>query len=224
MKYITAITLLVLTCYQLGQAAADQKRTCRLYLLEPAPEAPREAYLFDGTSSHEVRLSTKNFSAVIEVPAGDISLVMTPNQIQAQDDLPTAAPAAQVTAGVVDFYLLVTANPDNDTLPVKLEVIPITAEFEPGETLWLSFFEHTINAQLGAKSLAIPPLERVISAPPLQQGGYYQAQFHYLPQHSDQPLQTAKKSWWFDPSSRYLGFILDQGTRLPKIFAIRDKR
>lgn len=77
---------------------------------------------------------------------------------------------------------------------------------------------------MGEERIVIPPSKISISSPPLKDSGYFLAEFAYQ-KHSEGPfLPVMRKSWWFDATSKNLGFIVDTGARMPKIFTVRDRR
>jgi hypothetical protein len=67
-------------------------------------------------------------------------------------------------------------------------------------------------------------MKRAKSNAPLKKGGYYKVQFTYQPNAKGDFLPIMRKSWWCDPNSKNLGFIVETDARLPKIYSIRDHR
>jgi hypothetical protein len=224
MKVALAVLLLVSGLSETATASPEQQRTCRIFYMDPPRDAPREAYLFDGTNSQKVSLPSMNFSEVINLPPGEIILGMTPEKILSKEDFPSTAPSTSIPADARNIYLLVGSDADNQIMPVKLQAYHIVEDFEPGKTLWINLIDQIIMAELGSQSLSIPPFGRVISAPPLDEAGYFRARFFYQPQGTNEPLPIMNKSWWFDPNSRNVGFIVYTKARFPKIFTVRDKR
>jgi hypothetical protein len=92
-----------------------------------------------------------------------------------------------------------------------------------GQTQWINFTKYRIKAQLGKEPLMVPARAKVISDAPLRDSGYYKAAFLYQPNSKSEFLPVMKKSWWFDATSKNLGFIINTGNKLPKIFMFRDR-
>ena len=166
-----------------------------------------------------------NFSAVIELPKGDITVGLIPNSIDDPEAFPEGAPTAKIPAQQTDLYLLLSSDPNNKILPIKIKTLNIdNTKLKPGHTLWINLSKHNIAAQMGTEQVIIPPKKITISSPPLTTSGYFLAQFRYQRDAKDKFLPIMKKSWWFDATSKNLGFIVDTGARMPKIFTLRDRR
>lgn len=226
MKYFFVPLLLVAFLPLRAEEPQGQTtRTCRILYLANPPETTKEAYLFDGTSSQKMPLPRMNFSEVVELPTGDLTLGLLKEPQDASKEFPEAAPKVKISDKVTDFFLLVTSQPNNPYLPVELTVIDISNNrLKPGETLWINYTKHNVSAVLGKDLLTIPPMKRAICRPSLEKSGYYKAEFTYQREAGGDFLPIMRKSWWYDASSKNLGFIVRTGARLPKIFTIRDHR
>lgn len=224
MKYLLIACLFISTLPASSQEQ-KKKRTCRILYVERPGDAPTEAYLFDGKQSHKVLLPSLNFSEVIELPMGNITVGLSPNSIDAAEAFPEGAPTAKIPEQITDLYLLLSSDPKNNVLPIKIKALNIdNKNLKPGHTLWINLSKHKIAARMGKEEVIIAPKKITISSPPLQTSGYFLAQFLYQPDSKDKFLPIMKKSWWFDATSKNLGFIVDTGARMPKIFTIRDRR
>lgn len=224
MKCLILACLFIMNFSVYAQEVA-KNRTCRILFLERHGEAPTEAYLFDGEKSHKVLLPSLNFSEVVELPVGDITIGMSPESIDSPEDFPRDAPTAKIPAQQNDIYLLLFSDPGNKILPVRIQPINIgKGNLEPGQTLWINYTQHRIAAKLGTEELLIPAMGKAVSPPPLATSGYFLAQFLYQPDATGDFSPIMRKSWWFDAKSKNLGFIINTGGRLPKIFTFRDRR
>lgn len=221
----SVLLALLLSSLTLASKGKENGRTCRIVCVDRPGDAPQEIQLFDGSTSHKVRLSDMNFSDVITLPAGDLALSLTQDPVATAEEVPAGSPTVKISAEVTDFYLIAVGDPENDTLPIRL--LPVTSGVEypkPGETLWINLSKHRIKAELGETSFTIAPGERLLGDAPLPASGYYKAVFEYQPDGGDNFLPIMKKSWWFDATSRNLGFVIDTEARLPVIFSFRDQR
>lgn len=203
---------------------AESARTCRIFNLEPSRNSPREAFLFDGTNSQKVALPSQHFSKVIKLPSGTLNLSLSPAEVHSSEELSPETPQTVVPEELNDFYLILAKDPDNEVLPVEIFPVQTNPDLKPGETLWTNLTTYTCKARLGNHTVVIASMDQTISPAPLKKGGYYQAQFLYRISDSEEFRPIMTKSWWCDPTSPYLGFVLNRGSHLPKIFSIRDHR
>lgn len=225
MKYLVFL-FLAFSCMPCpAQGKEKQKeRTCRVIFLGRTSESPEKAYLFDGSISHEVALSDMDFSDVVKLPGGRLVLGMTPDPVAAPEEFPADAPVLTIPEGLTDFYLIVVSDPSNKVLPIRMQAVDAGTDLEPGQTLWINLTTHAIAGKLGNENLEIPAGGKIIGKAPLASSGYYRVIFAYQPESGGEFQPVMRKSWWFDATSKNLGFIVNSGGRLPKIFTFRDHR
>jgi hypothetical protein len=205
----------------------ERKRTCRIVFPERPNDLPTFAYLFDGKNSQQVHLPSMNFSPVVSLPSGDITLFMSANPISDIDieNLPPSTPRLTIPKEIDDFYILVTPDRANKTLPLKMMLVSLTnGKFKPGETLWFNSTKHQIVAKLGQAQMAVAPKGTAVSKDPLPKDGYYRADLGYRADGKGKINRVTEQMWWHDAKSRHLGFIVDTGGKLPKIYFFRDFR
>jgi hypothetical protein len=227
MKYFL-LTLLFFSClpvYAQELEPKKSKRTCRLVFPERPNNAPKIVCLFDGKENQKVFLPSMNFSKVISLPKGDITIMMAKNEITDLENLPKGAPILKIPETVKDFYILVTPDPSNKNLPVKMNLVNAgDGKLVPGKTLWFNLTKHRIVANLGKSKMMVDPKGWSITDGPLPQSGYYRAEFGYQVEAKGKARRITEQQWWHDVNSRHLGFIVSSGGRLPKIFFFRDFR
>lgn len=228
MKYILIPLLICFSLSLSGQQeeSTEQVRYCRVLFLNKPADAPDYAFIFDGKdTSHKVGLSSMNFSRVVELPGGPLTIGLSAEEVVVPEEFPKGAPKLKIPEGVNDIYLLLTSDPSNQALPVRIRPLNVDdSKLQAGETLWINLSPHNVAAQFGEKQVMIPAMKQTVSPPPLENSGYYLAKFIYQKNGEGRYWPVMKKSWWFDASSKRLGFILDTGGRLPKIFSFRDSR
>jgi hypothetical protein len=201
------------------------KRTCRLVYPERPQDAPKVAFLFDGAKSHSITLPSMNLSEVIELPAGEITLAMTTTEITNPELLPAQAPLLKIPEAVSDFYIIVIPDPENTELPVKMNLVDTGGgKLKPGETLWYNLTEHRIVAKLGESDMSVAPKGKMITKDPISSSGYYAARFAYQANGKGAVAPITEQSWWHDANSKHLGFVVNTGGKLPKIYFFRDFR
>lgn len=204
---------------------SSKEKSCRLIYLHKPANAPDEAYLFDGKVSHKVTLPAMNFSQVVKLPGGKLTLGMTPKEVSDPKNFPASAPTIHIAENVSYFYLIVTSDPANKVLPVKMLPIDTSSnKLSNGQTLWLNFSSQRIVGKLGEQPLEIPAGSRKVTDAPIKNSGYFKAQFAYIPKGGKDFLPIMSKSWWHDQNSKYLGFIIDTEERLPRVYTFRDYR
>lgn len=204
---------------------AEAKRLCRIVFPERPQGAPKMAYLFDGSKSHSVSLPSMNLSEVIEVPSGELTLVMTSSKITDPKLLPPDAPLLRIPELVTDFYIIITRDPRNQSFPIVMNLVDTGGgKLKPGETLWINLTEHRIVAKLGVAAMSLDPRGRTISKDPAPSSGYYVAKFAYQADGKGALAPITEQSWWHDAGSRHLGFTVNSGGKLPRIYFYRDFR
>ena len=202
-----------------------KSRSCRVVFPERPPDAPKTAFLFEGSKSHRVSLPSMNLSEVIELPGGELTLAMIPKEINDPKVLPPESPLLKIPESVTDFYIIITPDPNNLILPVKMNLVDTGGgKLKPGETLWYNFTDHRISAKLGSAEMSVAPAGRTISKDPAPASGYYIARFAYQMNGSGAFSPITEQSWWHDANSRHLGFIFNSGGKLPQIYFFRDFR
>lgn len=209
----------------LSQEMKKNDRTCRLVYPEKPANSPKFVYLYDGKESHRVYLSAVNFSDVVEITSGDLSLVMAPEAISDPKNIPPEYPRILIPKNVKNFYLFLSPDEKNQVMPISMNLLNLdTGKFQLGSTMWYNFTSHRIAAQLGESKMTIDARKSAISKEPLPENGYYRAEFIYQPNSTGDFRKITEQQWWFDADCRYVGFIVDRGVRLPGIYFFRDFR
>jgi len=218
-------SILIVGFLILTQSLHAQTRTCRIVFPERPQSAPKTAYLFDGKDSQMVTLPSMNLSEVIELPSGDIAIAMTTSKITDPETLPPKSPLLKIPENIRDFYIIITPDPDNAELPIKMNMVNTgEGKLKPGETLWYNLTNHRIAAKLGSAEMIIDPNGRSISKDPVPISGYYTAILKYQADGKGAYAPITEQSWWHDAKSRHLGFMVNTGGKLPRIYYFRDFR
>ena len=235
-KFLTflAATAIVLNCAVYGQttspepeseAVTSSERTCRIVFPERPNSAPKAAFLFDGKDNQRIDLPSMNFSKVIALPPGDITLLLSPTKITDLENLPPNAPRLRIPENVKDFYILLSSDKENSLLPVRMNLVNTSeGRLKPGETLWFNLTPHRVVAKLGESKMSVRPRSTTVSRDPSYESGYYRAEFAFQPEAEGQFYRITEQHWWHDAENRHIGFIVNSGGRLPKIYYYRDFR
>lgn len=230
MKSPHSLLFALLTLLLCHFAQADQGRICRIVFPERPQDAPKFLHLFDGKNSQEVELASMNLSPTYKLASGAIQLKLLTAQVEDPKEVPPDAPSVDIPADYSDFLLLVLSDPNNKIAPVKLEAVNLDSEnFKIGQTLWVNRTDKTIEGKLGEQTLLLEPASsKILGAPVSDKGvptsGYYSASFTYQVDEKGVFEPISEQQWWHDANSRHLGFIVDTGGKLPKIFFFRDFR
>ena len=220
--------LLVIALLVCAQAAPE--RTCRIVFPDRPQDAPRSLHLFDGKNSQEVELPSMNLSSVYKLAPDAIQLKLLSAKVEDPKEVPPDAPMVEIPADHTDFVLLVFSDPNNKIAPVKLEAVNLeSGTFKTGQTLWVNRTDKTIEGKLGEQTLSLGPgSSKILDAPLSDKGvptsGYYSASFTYRSGDEGAFEPITEQQWWHDANSRHLGFIVNTGGKLPKIFFYRDFR
>lgn len=150
---------------------------------------------------------------------------MTSDELTDTENSPQNAPRLKVAEGIRDFYIHVTPDPENPLLPLRMNLVDVgNGKLTPGETLWFNLTNYEIVAKLEGSEITIPSEGQAVSRAPLPNSGYYSAEFTYQPVGNGDFQRITEQQWWHDARSKHVGFIVDSGGRLPKIYFYRDFR
>jgi len=225
MNFTRLLVILPFAISLLSSINLANGRTCRLVFPERPGGIPKSAYLFDGEKSRPVFLPSMNLSEVVLLPKGEITLAMTLDEITDPATLPPGSPILKIPELVTDFFIIMTADPANPVLPLKMNLVNAgEGHLKAGETLWHNMTGHRIAAKLGRAEVIIEPMNKAVSKPPAAASGYYAAALAYQPGGVGDYAPITEQSWWHDANSRHIGFTVNTGGRLPKIFFFRDFR
>lgn len=209
----------------LASALQSEQRSCRVVFPERPHGGPKSAFLFDGSGSRAITLPSMNFSEVIRLPSGELTIALTADDISDPETLPPDAPSLSIPEELMDFYIILTPDPENKVFPVKMILVNAAAgELNPGETLWCNFTPHRISAKLGGDEMSVDPGGRTVSRNPVPASGYYTAEFEYKINGKGAWAPIGEQQWWHDAKSRHLGLVLNSGRKLPDIHLLRDFR
>jgi hypothetical protein len=219
------ITIITAGFFILASTLHAQSRTCRIVFPERPQSAPKVAFLFNGKVSQAVTLPSMNLSEVIKLPPGELTIAITANKITDPKNLLPKSPLLKIPENVGEFYIIITPDPENTVIPIKMNLVDTGAgKLKPGETLWYNLTDHRIAAKLGSAQMTVDPKGRTISKDPISPSGYYTAQFIYQANGKGEYAPITEQAWWHDTASKHLGFMVNTGGKLPRIYYFRDFR
>lgn len=204
-------------------AQETARRTCRLLMLGERGSVPAPLYLHDGKSAREVEVPRMNLSTPYEMPAGALTLRMLAAVPAEGQPVNPATPSATVAENIGSFYLLVTADPANKAVPVRMQVIDASADrFKAGQMLWYNLTGTDVGGDVGKQKVAVKARSKVITDPPASSAEDYNVKLSYRgANNAAQPICETR--WQHDPKARTVLFVVNEsGTPIPRIFAFPD--
>jgi hypothetical protein len=223
MKFLFLILALLPTA-ALAQKAKEH--TCRILFLSGPKTAPKKIHLFDGASSIEVDLPRMNFSKVYKLRPGALRLHLLPSPLDDPKKVPSGAPTATLAENITDFYLLVTSDPANPVLPMRMQIINASADkFKTGQMLWLNQTKNSVSGTVGSEKLVINPDSSVTLDPPATGNKDYQVKLDFSLPDSELAQRFCETQWHHDPRSRTVAFIINEPrARAPRVLVFPDYR
>jgi hypothetical protein len=206
--------------------AQESARTCRI-LFPNAPQQPAGRYfLFDGKASQEVTLPRLSFSPVYKLRPGDIRIWLVTSPVSKPEELPPGSPEVTVGADIRDLYLLVTTDPDNRVLPLRMKVVNANSEkIGRGEMLWFNLTSKHLAGKVGRSSLQLAPNANAMVKEPAASHEDYRVEIYFRVPGDDRTHPLIESQWHHDPRSRYVVFVYDEGRRrAPRIMSFSDFR
>ena len=205
---------------------AVAQRTCRILFLGAPDDAPESLQLFDGTGSREVALPRMNFSEVYTLPSGPITLRLLKKAPEKPEDIPAGSPTAAIAENITDFYLFISADPGNETLPVSMQVIDANpSNFRKGQMMWFNLTKSRVGGKLGSQKLALEPQSRATTSPPASKSEDYHVDIYFQRPGAEKACPLCETVWRHDPTARTVMFILPQGPQqAPRIMSFSDFR
>ncbi len=200
--------------------------TCRILFLGAPANAPEKLQLFDGKASQEVELPQMNLSPVYKLPAGDLVIRLLTTAPLKPEDVSPDAPKAAIPEAMTDFYLLVSSDPTNKIVPVKLQVIDAdAAKFRPGQMLWFNLTANSVGGQVGTEQLAMAANSKTIVNAPASKNEDYNVNLSFRIPDNEVLYPLCETKWQHDTRSRSVLFVVPQnGSRTPRVLGFPDYR
>jgi hypothetical protein len=201
-------------------------RTCRILFLDRPNDAPKSLHLFDGTSSQEVVLPSMNLSPIYKLPEGALKLSLLTAKVEDTASVSPDAPSVEIPETYVDFYLVVSSDPDNKIAPVSIKAYyPADETLKPGQMFWINLTDKTIEGKIGEQTLSLLSESSKILNAPRSDIGDYPIALNYLIQGKDAAYPICETIWQHNPNSRSLVIISSsEGRKAPRVSAFTDSR
>lgn len=219
------ISLLFLPILAFAQENPD-KRTFRVLYLNPAADAPAKIQMFDGKRPLEIELPRAGLSEVYPLSGGAKTLTFLREPVTKPEQIPGGSPTAMLGEGVADFYLLVTAEPSNTSLPLAFQIIDATGEkFRNGQMMWYNLSPFAVGGMLGTQKLSMKGQSRALVEAPASGHAQYDVSLSYVVPDETIFRPICETKWIHDPNSRTLIFVSGGGNKkVPRLESFTDYR
>ena len=207
-------------------AAAEGKRTCRILFPGGPEQAAGKYYLFDGKNSQEVTLPRLSLSPVYKLRPGDVRIHLLSSPVTKPEELPPGAPEVTVPADVKDIYLLVSNDPGNSVLPLRMSVVNANYDkISLGDMLWFNVTRKHLAGKIGNSSLKLPANSSAVVRKPATSPGDYPVEIYFRVPGDERNHPLIESQWYHDPRSRCIVFVFDDGRRrAPRVMSFSDFR
>jgi len=207
-------------------AAEEGVRSCRI-LFPGGPEQPAgKYYLFDGMSSQEVNLPRLSFSPVYKLRPEDIQVWLLKSQVSKLEDIPQGSPSVMVGAAMKDLYLIITNDPANSVLPLRMQAVNANYDkIRLGEMLWINLTQKHLAGKIGKASLKLAPNASTMVSEPASSLEDYPVEIYFRVPDDERTHPLIESQWRHDPRARSIVFVYDEGRRrAPKVMSFSDFR
>ena len=220
------LPLLVLSLVLPFTATGQEKpgRICRILFLGASDTDPESLYLHDGKASQEEELPRMNFSKPYVLPPGALTLRLLSSPPPEEKAPAASAPSAAVAETAGDIYLLVSPDPSNKTVPVRLQVIDASADrFKAGQMMWYNLTAHDVGGQVGKQKLALKARSRLITDAPSGGAEEYNVNLSYRVTGKESLFPLCETRWVHNPAARTVLFVINEpGSRAPRVMGFPD--
>ena len=218
--------LLLLLTYASVLMAQEDQRTCRILFPGGSEQHAGKHFLFDGADCQEVTLPRLSLSPIYKMRAGEIRIHLLKSPVRAIEEIPLGSPSAILSPDARDIYLLISNDPENRVLPLKMRVVNASDEkIRKGEMLWFNLTQKHVTGKMGVATLNLTANSSAIVKSPATALGDYPVQIDFRVPNDDRIHPLIESQWYHDPRSRSLVFVFDDGKRrAPKIMAFSDFR
>lgn len=219
-------TILLLIALVSTLPAQERDRTCRILFPNGPDQATGIYYLYDGIASQQVTLPRLSLSAVHKLRPGNIRIHLLSSPVTKPEEVPPGAPEVTVTADITDLYLLVSNDPDNKVLPLRMKVVNANYDkIRLGEMLWFNLTQKNLAGKIGTSSLQLAANSSAVVKQPATSAGDYPVEIYFRVPGDERTHPLIESQWYHDPRSRFIVFVFDEGRRrAPKVMSFSDFR
>ena len=185
------------------------KRTFQV-IYYPAPaSAPKQAVMYGESGQFSpVKLTRFNLSNKQKLPDNGETFALLPRQINTDETLPQTAPRFQIPSAWEQCVLLISHDPNNTSLPIKVHPINASASvFGPGECYWINLSDAMVGGTIGEQTLLVKPRSMTITSAAAKTISDYPVLIDCALPGDQQRRQLVRQTWRHNPRMRKLVFI-----------------
>jgi hypothetical protein len=166
-----------------------------------------------------------NFSRLYPLPGGALTLRLLAAPVAEGQAPAPGAPSAAVAEATGDIYVLVSPDPANKTVPVRMQVIDASADrFKPGQMMWYNLTAHDVGGKVGKQQLVLKARSRVVTEAPASGSEEYHVNLSYRMTGKDALYPLCETRWSHDPGARTVLFVVNEpGSRAPRVMGFPDQ-
>ncbi len=215
--YLLCCTLLFLTGQAMGNCI------CKVVFLDNSGELPQKLYLFDGTKNHLLQAKSASFSEPINLTKDTTSIEISSDIIDPTITKTRNFVSEKIPTKATKIYIIVSSDSSKLNPLQKIHILNASeSEMKPGDTIWINLSDYTVRAQIRENRAVFEKQGKKITNPTMEKPGYYKVEFDYQYSAEKEFLPLLRKTWWHNPKKKYLGIIVAQGGKLPRIYKIQD--
>lgn len=210
----------------IATATSKDQRTCRVVFLSKPADDTEQLFLFDGKKSYKLDVVEMNLSPVIKLNTGALNLQLAEKKPSRSKPAPEGSPQAAVAEEALDLLVIVSADPENETMPLKLDVINADpSKFKNGDMLWCNLTKNTVEGNLAEHELMLAPGDRKVVQSPAAGGADYAVKLAFRIPNDERLRPLCETTWKQDLNTRTYQLIIDQpNSMVPRITGFPDYR
>jgi hypothetical protein len=193
--------------------------------VQPPDAVPEEAVLVAGKKFLDIELPQRNFSPVVELPAGDLAVGVLPTK-PAQSEMPVGAPSFKIPETWTNCILLFFHDPSNKVFPAR--IIPVnasSADFPLGHTLIFNVSPATVTAKFGNVITEVKPGQSVTVEPSRSGSGDYPVAIDCSYPGDKEPTALCRSTWQHEANARQILFVTPQpDQKTPRVWGVLDRQ
>lgn len=202
-------TILTLMSLYFLTGSLSAKRTFQV-IYYPAPaSAPKQAVMYGESRQFcPVNLTRYNLSDKQNLPDNGEIFALLPQQIKADEIVPQTAPRFQIPSTWERCVLLISHDPNNTSLPIKVHPINASASvFGPGECYWINLSDAMLGGRIGEQTLLVKPRSTTITSSVAKTISDYPVLIDCALPGDEKRRQLVRQIWRHNPRLRKLVFI-----------------
>jgi len=200
-------------------------RTVRSIFLQPPPGAPKSAFLYTGSEAIEVELPTRNLSAEVEIPKGQLSLAILPNALGEDGVVPSGAQRVNIPVEWENCLMVFLPAAQREVFPATVLVINTSdSKFPIGETMIYNLTKTHFMGQFGNSQLAVKPWKNGSVKPTGKNGKVYPVAIDCVFPETNKRTAITRTNWVDYPDARQILFVtMNSTSKVPRIWGVVDR-